>query len=146
MQCSNPGFLPEVRDFMHKTSDFLEPMNDRDVACAMGLCYGPRQCEPEPKLFKCKVGDNNVRFSTFNEGDFQNARETCAARSDLHVEPVGGAGHLIIDPTPDHNQAAQLFTEASQRLMRRTGYKTALRVLVGVLVLQLVLLMLNHAI
>lgn len=131
---------------MQLTADFLEAPNDLDVACALGLCAG-RDCDTaDPKVFKCKVGDNHVHIHSIRGDGLKEARETCQVRSDLHIEPVGGAGHIIMDPTPDHDQASDLFTRNLRRINQRVGYKTALRVLFAVLIFQIVLLLVNHAI
>ena len=99
-------------DFVEATSDFLEPMSESDIACAMNVCEDngslpQTTCTPKP--FKCKFGPNFVMFTAFDEDEIAQKRKECAACDDINVEPVGGQGGWIRTPIRDDVEAADVF-------------------------------------
>lgn len=133
------------REFSRKASDFLEPMSDQDLACTMGICQDPEVCVHGPKLFKCKTGDNVVKLDTFDDAGLLEARKQCAARSDLHTEPVGGAGNdYFVNTLPDKSlTAAHLHHEPVLHKLRAQIIKRVLCLLCFLVALEFGVLVFN---
>lgn len=130
-------------EFQDATVDFIEPMADDDLDCAMNICgfaenvgwYVP-QDTCTPKSFKCKFGTNFVDFTNFTDSEIAQKRKECAACDDINIEPVGGQGGIIRTPIRDDIEATDVF-------VRKHGIHRRLKmlwILLGTLMIFLALL------
>lgn len=136
------------RKYMDDAFQFLEPMAEHDLPCALGVGAGAGVSAGAPirKLFKCKVGDNFVSLNMSDRNGLAEARRQCTARSDLDVEPVGGAGHMVLDPTPDTRLATDLFVRSRDRQQKRGMFTVDLWIVFALFLSQVLLLVFNHVI
>ena len=142
--CEFPLKNPRIRKFMDNVSDFLEPISEQDLACSLQLCTGVQKCGHHQKVFKCKKGDNHVLLDSVDDTAIENARMQCMAGSDLYVEPVGGAGHMIVNPTPDTQLAADLFVRGKRRHASRKNHLVGMHMIWILILVQIILLALNY--
>lgn len=127
--------------------DFLEPMAEHDLSVALGICeYHNQDDDRNKKLFKCKIGDNHVSLDMSDQKGLAKARMQCSARSDLFVEPVGGAGHMILDPTPDTKLASDIFDRSTKRQRKYANLNTTFGFIVILFLVQIILLWFNYMI
>lgn len=112
----------------------------------MGLCSGVEDCGTNPKMFKCARGDNFVTMQSFDAAGLKEAEFQCGAGSDLHMEPTGGAGAMIVNPTPDNRLASDLVTRMKKRASSKRVFRLAIKVLIFLFAMQVVLLIVNQLI
>ena len=122
MTCENPLQSAEIQNFVEEVSDFLHPMNDADLACALGLC-GHDACPP--KVWKCRVGPHYVALRTTDGPAVKEARENCMAGDDTFLE-FGGQGQNIVVPIRDDFLPHDLVARRSERAAQRPAHQFAL--------------------
>lgn len=143
--CSAVQSNPKLKRF-RDAATFLEPMSEQDLACAMDLCSSKQDCGMNPKMFKCAIGDNNVELTSFDAAGLKEAELQCGAGSDLHMEPTGGAGGIIVNPTPDNRLASDLVSRAPRRATAKRTFRLASNIFIFLFALQVILLFINYMI
>lgn len=85
-------------------------------------------------------------MKSFDMAGLEDAKFQCGAGSDLHVEPSGGAGGIIVNPTPDNRLASDIATRMGKRASSKYMILLAIKVLVFLFVMQTVLVIANQVI